>query len=204
MKSVTFVGIEISGVIFGDGQSWKDHRRFVMRTLKDFGVGKRSIEEKIAEECIYLVQMFRDTAGAPFDNKVPISTAVANVISNVVGNVRYDAKDPEFVGILNAIATLFRSSFASTMINSYKWARYIPPFRGVFQNFQRCADNISKYFGKLTTMHFETWQANSDRDMMDAYISSLKKAEFNTFAGKSTQQEVGCTKTAKTDIVATS
>ncbi len=38
------------GVIFNTGMQWQEQRHFMLSTLKDFGFGRSSIEQIIAEE----------------------------------------------------------------------------------------------------------------------------------------------------------
>ena len=38
------------GIIFNSGECWKETRRFVARTLKDIGLGKKTSESLILEE----------------------------------------------------------------------------------------------------------------------------------------------------------
>ena len=48
------------GVIFPDGPLWREQRRFMMRTLKEFGVGKRTMEEHILNEIHFCTENLRD------------------------------------------------------------------------------------------------------------------------------------------------
>ncbi|KAG9470268.1 hypothetical protein GDO78_018370 [Eleutherodactylus coqui] len=51
------------GVIFAHNDNWKVMRRFTLSTLRDFGMGKETIENKITEESDFLVQKFRSYKG---------------------------------------------------------------------------------------------------------------------------------------------
>ncbi|XP_039980217.1 LOW QUALITY PROTEIN: cytochrome P450 2K1-like [Xiphias gladius] len=88
------------GILFANGESWKELRRFALTTLRDFGMGKRVAEEKISEECRYLIQVFEKHKGKPFDTTCPVNYATSNIISSIVYGSRFEYSDPRFKNLV--------------------------------------------------------------------------------------------------------
>jgi hypothetical protein len=49
----------VIGVLLTDEEFWQEQRRFVLRHLKEFGFGRRTMAELVEEEARQLVQAFQ-------------------------------------------------------------------------------------------------------------------------------------------------
>uniref|UniRef100_A0A3Q0RZY0 Uncharacterized protein n=1 Tax=Amphilophus citrinellus TaxID=61819 RepID=A0A3Q0RZY0_AMPCI len=90
------------GVVWSNGDSWKEMRRFALTNLRDFGMGKRACEDKITEECQHLIEVFKKFKGEAFDTTQSLSYAVSNIICSIVYGSRFEYNDPDvFVSLLH-------------------------------------------------------------------------------------------------------
>nr|XP_054492955.1 cytochrome P450 2C19-like isoform X3 [Agelaius phoeniceus] len=104
------------GIVFSNNELWLQVRRFSLTTLRNFGMGKRSIEERIQEESDYLLEEINKTKGTAFDPTFMLSCAVSNVICSIVFGKRYDYKDKKFLALMDNMNNIFE------MMNS-RWGQ---------------------------------------------------------------------------------
>ncbi|KAK2855893.1 hypothetical protein Q5P01_004628 [Channa striata] len=84
------------GVLWSNGDSWRDMRPFALTNLRDFGMGKKACEDKIIEECGYLVEVFKGFKGEPFDTTQLMNYSVSNIICSIVYGSRFEYSDTKF------------------------------------------------------------------------------------------------------------
>ncbi|XP_029281891.1 cytochrome P450 2K1-like [Cottoperca gobio] len=89
------------GIVWSNGESWKEMRRFALTNLRDFGMGKKTCEDKIIEECDHLIEVFKKCKGEAFDTTQSINYAVSNIICSIVYGSRFEYDDPEFTSRVN-------------------------------------------------------------------------------------------------------
>ncbi|XP_027953644.1 cytochrome P450 2K6-like [Eumetopias jubatus] len=94
---------EGKGIIFSHAETWKTMRRFSLTTLRNFGMGKRLIEDRIIEECQHLVRSFESHGGKPFEVKTVMNASVANVIVSALLGKWFDYQDTQFLRLLTLI-----------------------------------------------------------------------------------------------------
>ena len=77
-------------LIFNDGESWKSQRRYTLKTLKDFGFGKKSLEGVLIEEADRMGDYFREqyTNGKPTLVLNLFNVAILNSLWQIVANHR--------------------------------------------------------------------------------------------------------------------
>ncbi|XP_035295687.1 cytochrome P450 2J6 isoform X3 [Cricetulus griseus] len=105
-RPVTLIRKRISnnnGLVFSSGQTWKEQRRFALMTLRNFGLGKKSLEQRMQEEARYLVEAIKVEGGQPFNPHFSINNAVSNIICSVTFGERFEYHDSQFQEMLRLL-----------------------------------------------------------------------------------------------------
>uniref|UniRef100_A0AAZ3SX61 Uncharacterized protein n=2 Tax=Oncorhynchus tshawytscha TaxID=74940 RepID=A0AAZ3SX61_ONCTS len=85
------------GILFGNGDSWKEMRRFALANLRLWDGQEReriTFKKSLGFRIEFLILIF--LIGKAFDTTQPLSYAVANVISNIVYGSRFEYSDSKF------------------------------------------------------------------------------------------------------------
>nr|XP_057905478.1 cytochrome P450 2K1-like isoform X3 [Doryrhamphus excisus] len=156
------------GIIFTNGETWKEMRRFALATLRDFGMGKRLSERKIIEECQYLTEEFEKHEGKAFDTTTLISYAASNIISAIMFGKRFDYKDPVFQEMLANDQETVRLS-GSTSILLYMVFPWLGPWLKNWRDLMRNVENNKQYLLQLINNLKETLKPDICRCFVDAF-----------------------------------
>ena len=76
--------------MFNDEEGWKAQRRYVLKTLKDFGFGRKGLEGVLVEEADRMGEYFREKDGQPTLVVNLFNVAILNVLWQIVANHRKD------------------------------------------------------------------------------------------------------------------
>ncbi|XP_071999888.1 cytochrome P450 2K4-like [Engystomops pustulosus] len=169
--------IKDHGIVFANGENWKAMRRFTLSTLRDYGMGKKSIENKITEEAEFLIEKFKSFEGKSFGNFTSLNAAVTNIIVAILLNKRFDYEDPTILRLMALVSENIRllgnpwvrlyNSFPSLM------DRLPGPHKTVFQNLRELHSFIRVTF----TKYKNDLDVNDQRNLVDAFLAKQQEGK---------------------------
>ncbi|XP_031232866.1 cytochrome P450 2J6-like [Mastomys coucha] len=164
-----------NGILFSSGQSWKEQRRFALTILKNFGLGKKSLEQRIQEEALQLVEVIRDEKGHPFDPHIRINNAISNIICSITFGKRFEYDDSQFQDLIKLTDEIICSeaSMMSMLYNVFpSILKYLPgPHQTVFRNWEKLKLIVSR----MVESHKKDWNPDEPRDFIDAFLTEMTK-----------------------------
>ncbi|XP_075179681.1 cytochrome P450 2H2-like [Anomaloglossus baeobatrachus] len=167
------------GVVASSGERWKILRRFSLTTLRNFGMGKRSIEERIQEEAQCLTEKFMKDKDAPINPTNMMRPAVSNVICSVVFGERFDYEDQKFLTLLSYIndISLRINSGSGQLYNRFPAIMsYLP---GPHQTTIKIADSLKQFIKEMMKTHRDTLDENCPRDFIDCFLIRMEDEKKN-------------------------
>ncbi|XP_075114969.1 cytochrome P450 2C8-like isoform X3 [Leptodactylus fuscus] len=167
------------GVVASNGERWKILRRFSLTTLKSFGMGKRSIEERIQKEAVCLAEKFMKEKEVPINPSHMLRLAVSNVICSVVFGERFDYEDQKFLTVMlhfHNLFELFNSQLGQLLNIIPNIMRYIP---GPHLKMFTLVAQIKQFIKERVTSHRDTLDENCPRDFIDCFLVKMEEEKKN-------------------------
>ncbi|XP_032068735.1 cytochrome P450 2K4-like isoform X4 [Thamnophis elegans] len=153
-------------------------RLFTISALRDYGMGKRTIEDKIIEECRLLTKAFESYEGQPFENTELMNSAVGNIIVSIILGKRYEYGDPTFQRLLKLINENVRlaGSLPVLFYNMFPLFGFLFGARNVILN------NRKELFGFIKTTfieHLKALDENDQRSFIDSFLVQQAEEKKN-------------------------
>ncbi|XP_061072559.1 cytochrome P450 2M1-like [Conger conger] len=165
------------GLLASNGARWKDLRRFSLMTLKNFGMGRRTIEERVHEEAGFLVKAFSDHGDSAFNPHNLLCNAVSNVICSIVFGKRFEYDDQQFKFLQQGIDGYFHflSSSRGQFFNVFpRLTWFLPgPHHEVFGHLEK----VKAYFEQEAKDRLSNLDINSPQDYIEAFLVRMLEQE---------------------------
>nr|XP_055043973.1 cytochrome P450 2J4 isoform X1 [Misgurnus anguillicaudatus] len=163
------------GLIMSNGHLWRQQRRFAVSTLRYFGVGKKTLENAILQECRFLIDTIQSERGLPFNPHHVLVIAVSNIISGLVFGHRFEYGDHKFSLMLKYINDILQVPISN-------WGRLYDQFPTVMSLLPGKHQTAFSSMSKLKALvqeeiekHKEERDPFNPRDYIDCYLDEIEK-----------------------------
>ncbi|XP_032691830.1 cytochrome P450 2C41-like [Lontra canadensis] len=167
------------GILFTNGNKWKEIRRFSLMTLRTLGMGKSNLESRVQEEACHLVEALRKTKALPCDPTFVLGCASCNVICSIIFQNRFDYTDQTLMGFLK----IFNENLK---ILSSPWIQVYNSFPAVLDYLPGSHNTILKnsvfinnYILEKIKEHEESLEVNNPRDFIDYFLMKMAQENDN-------------------------
>ncbi|XP_030362024.1 cytochrome P450 2C5-like [Strigops habroptila] len=163
------------GFVSNNEKKWRELRRFTLSTLRDFGMGKSSMSQRVQQEAQHLVELLEKHKGNAFEPIMMFRHAFANVICSVVFGSRYSYNDSAFLELLSVIGNyiaFFLSPIAMVYNTFPNIMHHLPgPHRKVLAECKKLID----YIQERVELHKLTLDPSCPRDYIDCFLMKAEK-----------------------------
>ncbi|KAI1702570.1 cytochrome p450 domain-containing protein [Ditylenchus destructor] len=178
------------GIVNTEGDLWREHRRFALHVLRDFGLGKNLMQDRVLNEIAHAignlkVQINKNSSGEEeYDLVEEVDIAVGSIINSILfGYSFHGEKYAEYQTLQTLMHELFKSFLKPLVLPTLTHPKFfskIPFFGGAISEIKRCSDELFKFFNGQIEEHrkcidFET--DSTPTDFVEAYLREAHKKD---------------------------
>ncbi|XP_043921512.1 cytochrome P450 2J5-like [Protopterus annectens] len=165
------------GIIFTPyGQQWKEKRKFMTMLLKNFGMGKTSMESRIQEELKYLMKLFDGMEGCSFPPQAMLKLAVVNIMCAVLFGRRFDYSEAKINRLIQLVVDLsqYIGGIWGELYRAFPVIGHLPlPCQSIFTT----TSELKYFLMEIAEEHKKTMKPGEPRDCTDCYIEEMRKRQ---------------------------
>uniref|UniRef100_A0A914QUY2 Cytochrome P450 n=1 Tax=Panagrolaimus davidi TaxID=227884 RepID=A0A914QUY2_9BILA len=171
------------GVIHVEGDLWSEHRRFSLKVLRDFGVGKNLMQDKILDTILIFLQKVESESNLMenVDMIKLIDISIGSIINDLIfGNKFVEDEDTsafyELKEVVKRHLQLSRHPMVMIMWKNTHFYKNLPIFGKYYSEIEGMKNVIFKFFDEKIKSHIENFDKEKEpEDFVDAYLCEMFK-----------------------------
>ena len=170
------------GLVTSEGRCWTEQRRFTLRTLRDFGFGKKGMEEMIQEEVDLFKGLIEKNIGEPFDFLNKFNLPILNALWRVTSGERFDYDNPKLISIVGRLTEMFKrfGNPANIVIFLYPWITKIYPKAFGRDQTLKVIHEILDLLEASVKTHKENLDPDAPNDYTDTMLIEMERTTDTT------------------------
>ncbi|XP_076816670.1 cytochrome P450 2B11-like [Clavelina lepadiformis] len=155
-------------------QKWMNTRRRTLTILRDFGMGKSFMEDRIYEETLRLIKCMLDNGGNGEKNFEPrnmLRRSPVNTLCWILFGKRYDYDHPGLLYVMDTVETLVNILATASIYDILpSWLRRILGFS--LRSFHKQLQNLNKFMHDRVDEHRKTYNEKDTNNFVDAWLKA--------------------------------
>lgn len=175
-------GTDARGLLFSHGKEWSEQRRFTLRRLRDFGLGKSTMEGLILEEISQFFTLMDKELHKPISVKHMFNISVVNSLWTLIAGKRMELTDPYLVELVKRVDALGDDSFATSILHLAPSIRFVAPQLSGWTKAKGIVEDVIEFVSAVIKEHVENFENNEDlkehpNDYIDAFLGHIATSE---------------------------
>uniref|UniRef100_A0A0K0DIR2 Unspecific monooxygenase n=1 Tax=Angiostrongylus cantonensis TaxID=6313 RepID=A0A0K0DIR2_ANGCA len=163
---------------------WRDHRRFAIHVLRDLGLSKDIMEQRILAEVEAMSNTLSSMKGKEIEMQDVFDIGVGSVINQLLFGYRFDGdKLGEFRQLKSMMSCQMRefSHPLAFVLLAYPWLKNLPYFKGIWNKIFLYRDAFYSFFDRQIEAHQKDvdYDTTDSKDYVEAFLKEKKRREGN-------------------------
>ncbi|CAD6199294.1 unnamed protein product [Caenorhabditis auriculariae] len=167
------------GIIDTTGETWREHRRFAMHQLRDFGVGRDLMQSKILLEMSFLAKDIENHKEGEVKVQEMFDIAVGSVINQFLFGYRFDEERLPELRQLKALVKLQmeKASDPKAIALCFPWTKYLSIGNDFRELLIQVRGQFWAFFQRQIDEHMKEIDFDQDesKDYVEAYLKERRK-----------------------------
>ncbi|XP_018426765.1 PREDICTED: cytochrome P450 2C8-like [Nanorana parkeri] len=161
------------------GERWRQLRRFTITSLRNFGMGKKTMEERVLEESQSLIEAVTQTGGKAFSALNVLGCAVGNITSYALLGEHFDYKDPKLQELIITTRKFIFNTHSPLheLGNTFPILLNVPILK---QKIFKESSELKAFVHKYIEQHRHSVNLAAPRDFIDYFFIRIKEEKRPT------------------------
>lgn len=165
--------VKTKGLVDAEGEVWMHQRRFVLHSLRDSGMGKLQMDDKIMNEMGKMIKYIESQGGKPMCFRRILSLVTSSIVCKLSFDKQFDYEDPKFL----ALIAMFNEQIVVTgklyVLTFFPWLRLF--FKTKFLQAETNMKRTHVQCAKIVDEHRKSLDPNNPRDLIDLYLLEMER-----------------------------